>query len=90
MMNDVNVRENIGVVNANIPGSTFFSPQKVDADAAYQRLSITRKALKMYQREINNTNTVDVVGELRSLYIDLETTMKLIMLAEQQLIHEGE
>lgn len=90
MMNDVNVRENIGVVNATTPGSTFFSSQKADADAAYQRLSITRKALKMYQREINDTNTVDVVGELRSLYIELETTMKLIILAEQQLIHEGE
>ena len=85
-MNEVNVKE---AMNTTV-GSDFFTEQKTDADAAYQRLAITRNALKMYQREINDTNTSDIVGELKDLYIDLEKTMKLIMIAEQQLIFDGE
>ena len=85
-MSTVNVKEAMNTV----VGSGFFTEQKTDADSAYQRLAITRKALKMYQREINDTNTSDVVGELKDLYIELEKTMKLIMIAEQQLIFDGE
>ena len=85
-MSTVNVKEAMNTV----AGSGFFTEQKTDADSAYQRLAITRKALKMYQREINDTNTSDIVGELKDLYIELEKTMKLIMIAEQQLIFDGE
>ena len=85
-MNGVNIKESM----SNVEGSTFFTTQKVDSDAAYQRLAITRKALKTYQRDINDTNTSDIVGELKNLYVQLENTMKLIILAEQQLVYEGE
>ena len=85
-MNELNVKE---AMNTTV-GSEFFTAKKVDADAAYQRLAITRKALKMYQRDINDTNTSDIVGELKDLYINLEKTMKLIIIAEQQLIFDGE
>lgn len=85
-MNGVNVKESMNATT----GSTFFIEQKADADAAYQRLAITRKALKMYQRDINDTNTSDITGELKGLYTDLERTMKLIIIAEQQLIFDGE
>ena len=85
-MNGVNVKDNMNATTS----STFFIEQKADADAAYQRLAITRKALKMYQREINDTNISDITGELKELYSDLERTMKLIMLSEQQLIFDGE
>ena len=86
-MNGLNVKE---AMNTTTAGSEFFITQKADADAAYQRLTITRKALKMYQREINDTNTSDIVGELKDLYIELEKVMKLIVIAEQQLIFDGE
>ena len=89
MMNSVDVRSNVTEDNSTHT-SGFFTERKADADAAYQRLALTRKTLKMYQREINNTNTVDIVGELKDLYIDLEKTMKMIILIEQQLILEGE
>ena len=89
MINSVDVRSNITVDDSQRV-STFFSTQKVDADAAYQRLALTRKTLKMYQREINDTNTVDIVGNLKDLYIDLEKTMKLIILEEQKLVFDGE
>lgn len=89
MMNSVDVRSNVTEDNST-KTSSFFDNQKADADAAYQRLALTRKTLKMYQREINDTNTVDIVGELKDLYIDLEKTMKMIILIEQQLILEGE
>ena len=89
MMNSVDVRSNVTEDNST-KTSSFFDNHKADADAAYQRLALTRKTLKMYQREINDTNTVDIVGELKDLYIDLEKTMKMIILIEQQLILEGE
>ena len=80
----IEVRENL-----NIEKPAFIEGQGVDADAAYQRLAITRKTLKEYKAAINATNTVDVVGELKSLYSDLETTMNLIILQEQLLINQG-
>ena len=85
-MNGVNVKDNMnGVVE-----STFFTPQKVDADAAYARLAINRRALAMYQREINDTNTSGITGEHKNLYIELERVMQLIMLEEKKLIFDGE
>lgn len=85
-MNEVNVKETMnGVVE-----STFFTPQKVDADAAYARLALTRKMLKMYQRDINDTNTSDITGEHKNLYIEIERILQMIMLKEQQLILDGE
>lgn len=85
----VNVKSNVTVDDSQRV-STFFTPQKADADAAYQRLALTRKALKMYHREINDTNTRDITGDLMDLYIDLEKTMQLIIIEEQRLILEGE
>ena len=67
----------------------FVEKQGVDADAAYQRLAITRKTLAEYKAAINATNTVDVVGELYNLYADIERTMNLIALQEQMLINQG-
>ena len=67
----------------------FVKKQGVDADAAYQRLAITRKTLAEYKEAVNATNTVDVVGELYNLYADIERTMNLIILQEQMLINQG-
>jgi hypothetical protein len=67
----------------------FVEKQGVDANAAYQRLAITRKTLAEYKAAINATNTVDVVGELYNLYADIERTMNLIALQEQMLINQG-
>lgn len=67
----------------------FVEKQGIDADAAYQRLAITRNTLAEYKAAINATNTVDVVGELYNLYADIERTMNLIMLQEQMLINQG-
>ena len=89
MINKVDVRNTVTVDNSKRP-SAFFDSQKPDADAAYQRLAITKKTLKMYQREINDTNTTDIKGDLKELYINLEYTMNMIIAAEQQLIFNGE
>ena len=81
----IEVRENMKGIEA----PSFIEGQGVDADAAYQRLAITRKMLKEYKAAINATNTVDVAGELKSLYLKLESTMNLIALEEQMLINQG-
>ena len=76
---------------ANVPiRAAFITEQKVDADAAYQRLSITRDTLKQYKAAINATNTAGISDELKSLYAEVESTMKLIELSEQKLILQGE
>ena len=80
----IDVKENMTVATP-----TFIERQGVDADAAYQRLAITRKTLAEYKAAINATNTVDVVGELKNLYLKLESTMNLIALEEQMLINQG-
>ena len=67
----------------------FVEKQGIDADAAYQRLAITRNTLAEYKAAINATNTVDVVGEHKVLYTDIESTMNLIILQEQMLINQG-
>ena len=64
--------------------------QKVDANAAYKRLAILRKHLDELHHEINETNVVDICGEHLRLYGELQSTMKLICLEEQQLIMMGE
>lgn len=79
-------------VKGNLNGiakASFIEGQGVDTDAAYQRLAITRKTLAEYRAAINATNTVDVVGELKSLYTDIEYTMNLICIQEQMLINQG-
>lgn len=81
----IDVNENMKEVAA----PSFIEGQGVDADAAYQRLAITRKTLAEYKAAINATNTVDVVGELKELYLELESTMNLIALQEQMLINQG-
>lgn len=81
----IDVRENL---NGNAVPS-FIEGQGVDANAAYQRLAITRKTLAEYKAAINATNTVDVVGELKTLYTNIENTMQLICLQEQMLINQG-
>ena len=81
----IDVKENMN----GIAAPSFIEGQGVDADAAYQRLSVTRKTLAEYKAAINATNTVDVVGELKSLYADIEATMNLIILQEQMLINQG-
>lgn len=83
---NIDVKENMnGIVTAS-----FIEAQKIDSDAAYQRLAITRKTLAEYKAAINATNTVDVAGKLKSLYESVETTMLMIALEEQMLIHQGE
>lgn len=82
---NIDVKENMnGIVTAS-----FIEAQKIDSDAAYQRLAITRKTLAEYKAAINATNTVDVAGKLKSLYESVETTMLMIALEEQMLIHQG-
>ena len=81
----IDVKENMN----GIAVTSFIEGQGVDADAAYQRLAVTRKTLAEYKAAINATNTVDVVGELKSLYADIEATMNLIILQEQMLINQG-
>ena len=81
----IDVKENMnGIVKAS-----FIEGQGVDADAAYQRLAITRQTLKEYKAAINATNTVDVAGEHLELYAEVENLMKLIDLKEQALILQG-
>ena len=70
--------------------TSFIEGQKTDTKAACERLMITRKMLKDYKAAINATNTVDIAGEHKHLYEELEATMKLICLQEQQLIMQGE
>lgn len=81
----IDVKENM----KGIAMTSFIEGQGVDTDAAYQRLAITRKTLAEYRAAINATNTVDVVGELKSLYTDIEYTMNLICIQEQMLINQG-
>ena len=81
----IDVKENLN----RIEMPSFIEGQGVDADAAYQRLAITRKMLKEYKAAINATNTVDVVGEHKDLYADIETSLKLIALKEERLIHQS-
>lgn len=83
---NIEVKENLN----GIATSSFIEGQSVDADAAYKRLSVTRKTLAEYKAAINATNTVDVVGELKILYGDIENIMKRIILQEQILINQGE
>ena len=71
------------------PISSFIGRQGVDGGAAFKRHEITKATLEKYRAEINATNTVDVVGELKSLYDQLESTMKLIILHEEQLIAQS-
>ena len=80
----IDVKENMN----GIAAPSFIEGQGVDADAAYQRLAITRKMLAEYKAAINATNTVDVVGEHKDLYADVETSLKLIALKEERLIHQ--
>ena len=80
----IDVKENLNRIE--VP--SFIEGQGVDADAAYQRLAITRKMLAEYKAAINATNTVDVVGEHKDLYADVETSLKLIALKEERLIHQ--
>ena len=68
----------------------FIETQKADANAAYKRLAILRKHLDELYKEINETNTVDICGEHLRLYEELQGTMKLICIQEQQLIMMGE
>lgn len=82
----IDVRENMN----GIATASFIEAQKIDSDAAYQRLAITRQTLAEYKAAINATNTVDVAGKLKSLYESVETTMLMIALEEQMLIHQGE
>ena len=81
----IDVKENM----KDIAKASFIEGQGVDTDAAYQRLAVTRKMLKDYKAAINATNTVDVVGELKNLYTDIEYTMNLICIQEQMLINQG-
>lgn len=83
----IDVKENMNV--NGIAKASFIEGQGVDADAAYQRLAITRKTLAEYKAAINATNTVDVVGEHLNLYAELANIMKLIDLQEQMLINQG-
>ena len=68
----------------------FIKTQLADASAAFERLSVLKKALKEIEFAVNKTNTVDIAGERLSLYNQLETTVKLICLQEEMLIHQGE
>ena len=81
----IDVKENM----KEIATPSFIEGQGVDADSAYQRLAITRKMLAEYKAAINATNTVDVVGEHKELYADVEASMKLIVLKEELLINQG-
>lgn len=91
----IDVKENLNVekmeekYEPTVKRSLFIERQAVDADAAYQRLAITRKTLEEYKAAINATNTVDVVGEHKVLYTDIESTMQMICLQEQMLINQG-
>jgi len=69
---------------------SFIEGQKVDASAAFTRLMIVKKAQKEIKRAINDTNTVDIAGEHKALYDQLESTLRMIGLQEEMLIHQGE
>lgn len=71
-------------------GSPFIKPYKIDANAAYERVRITKELMKMYKEEINRTNTADITGTLKRLYGELEKTMNEIIKEEKQLIMLGE
>lgn len=64
--------------------------QKADARAAFERLCIIRNAQKEIERAVNDTNTVDIAGEHKALYSQLESTLKMLGLQEEMLIHQGE
>ena len=88
----VNVKEMMGtgVIDAPISRPSFIEGQKIDAEAAFQRLTITRRMMSDFKTAINATNTVDIAGEHKQLYSEVEATLKLIALHEQQLIAQGE
>ena len=68
----------------------FIEGQKADASAAFERLKIIRKAHKDIKRAINDTNTVDIIGEHKNLYGTLDDVLNAIALHEQVLISQGE
>lgn len=70
--------------------TSFVKLQGVDAEAAFQRMTITKEMLRRYQAAINSTNTIDVVGRLEEMYDDLEVLAKAIIKEEQLLISIGE
>ena len=69
---------------------TFIEGHRPDADAAYQRLKLTRKMTKEYRTAINDTNTADVPDHLKELYADAFILLLEIISEEQRLIREGE
>lgn len=76
-------------VQKTVTGDSFIKIQGVDSEAAFQRMTITKKMLGEYQEAINSTNTVDVIGNLQKLYDDLEVIAKAIIREEQLLISIG-
>lgn len=82
----VDVKETVGT---GIRRSSFVKTQGVDGEAAFQRMTITKRTLEDYQAKINSTNTADVVGNLANLYDDLEVIAKAIIREEQLLISMG-
>lgn len=84
---NIDVKENLNLKEIEKP--SFIERQGVDANAAYERLAITRRTLKEYRAAINATNTVDVAGEHLKLYAEVEKLMVLIALEEQMLINQG-
>lgn len=89
-MLDVKETMEKAVIDTPVSSPSFIEGQKIDAGAAFQRLTITRRMLSDFKAAINATNTVDIAGEHKQLYSEVEATLKLIVLLEQQLIAQGE
>lgn len=71
-------------------GLNFITSQKPNADAAYERLKIVRKATKDLHRAINDTDTRDMSEKHRGVYADLYAALIAAESWEQALINEGE
>lgn len=81
----VDVKETIESVEKPL----FIEGQGVDADAAYKRLSIIRRHLKELRAEINDTNTVDIIGSHLRHYENLFLDFTMLETDEERLIQQG-
>ena len=76
-------------VKETVTGDSFIKSKGIDSDAAYERMNITKYMKENYQKEINRTNTADIVGYHKTLYNDLETILNAIIREEKKLIDLG-
>ena len=85
----VDVKESMGAVESSVKRSLFIERQGVDPDAAYKRIEIIRRHKREMLAEINATNTADIIGTHAAHYDDAFLDLDILVLDEENIIHQG-